>query len=64
MSGSRRLILLTACRVPDVMFFLPARQVPDMQWLELYVRFPTSRHYLFGMIQMLMLNRLLFRWVT
>jgi len=28
---SRRLILLTAHRVPGVMFFLPARRVPDMQ---------------------------------
>jgi len=40
---SRRLVLLTARRVPDVMFF---RRVPDMQWLELYVRFPTCRHFL------------------
>jgi len=28
---SRRLVLLTARRVPDVMFFLPARRVPNMQ---------------------------------
>jgi len=28
---SRRLMLRTARRVPDVMFFLPARWVPDMQ---------------------------------
>jgi len=40
------------------MFFLPARRVPDMQWLELYVRFPTCRHYLFAMKQMLTPNRL------
>jgi len=26
-----RLVLLTARRFPDVMFFLPARRVPDMQ---------------------------------
>ena len=44
-SGSRRLILLTARRVPDVMFFLLARRFPDMQWLELYVWFPRSRHF-------------------
>jgi len=45
---SRRLVLLhvgfrtfniTARWVPDVMFFLPARRVPDMHRLELYVRF-------------------------
>jgi len=42
---SRRLVLLTARRVPDVIFFLPARRVPDKQWLELYVRFPTCRHF-------------------
>jgi len=47
---SRRLMLRTA------------RRVPDMQWLELYVRFPTCRHYLFGIKQMLTPNRLLFRW--
>jgi len=28
---SRRLVLPTARRVPDVMFFLPVRRVPDMQ---------------------------------
>jgi len=28
---SRRLMLRTARRVPNVMFFLPARWVPDMQ---------------------------------
>jgi len=27
----RRLVLLTACRVPDVIYFLPARRIPDMQ---------------------------------
>jgi len=43
---SRRLMLLTALQVPDIMFFLPACWVPDMQWLELYVQFPTCRHYL------------------
>jgi len=39
-------VLLTARRVSDVMFFFPARRVPDMQWVELYVRFPTCRHFL------------------
>jgi len=29
-SGSRRLILLTARRVPDIMFFFPTRLVPDI----------------------------------
>jgi len=29
-SGSRRLILLTARWVPDVMFFVPAGRVPDV----------------------------------
>ena len=45
-SGSRRLILLTARRVPDVMFFLPARRVPESRHavtgIISYVRFPTS----------------------
>jgi len=43
---SRHLVLLNVRRVPDVMFFLPARRVPSMQCLELYVRFPTCRHFL------------------
>jgi len=28
---SRRLMLLTARRVPNVLFFLPARRLPDVQ---------------------------------
>jgi len=43
---SRRLILLTTRLVPDVMLFLPAGRVPDMQWLELYVLFLTCRQFL------------------
>jgi len=44
-SRSRHFMLLTARRVPDVMFFFSARRVPDMQVLELHVRFPRSRHF-------------------
>jgi len=38
------LMLLTAHQVPDVMFFLPARRLPDLQWLE-YVRLPMCKHF-------------------
>jgi len=27
-------MLLTARRVPNVLFFLPARRLPDVQWLD------------------------------